>query len=97
AALPRSLHDALPIYVRPIGAWSSDELLRLAASLDRRSGHPLAEAVVQAARHRNLDLSEPADFDSVAGRGVAGTIDEHELLVGNEIGSDTSELQSPDH
>jgi len=59
------------------------ELLRLAASLERASEHPLADAIVRAAADRGLVLSEPADFDSPVGRGVTGTVDGHALLLGS--------------
>ena len=59
------------------------ELLRLAASLERASEHPLADAIVRAAADRGLVLSEPAGFDSPVGRGVTGTVDGHALLLGS--------------
>ncbi|MDI1252803.1 heavy metal translocating P-type ATPase [Thermomonas sp.] len=60
-----------------------DELLRLAASLDQGSEHPLAEALVAEARKRSLALVAAADFDSVTGAGVRGTVDGCALLLGN--------------
>ncbi|MES2858235.1 MAG: heavy metal translocating P-type ATPase [Pseudomonadota bacterium] len=61
----------------------STEVLRLAASLDQGSEHPLAETIVSEARQRNLMLSNPQDFDSVTGSGVRGTVDGRVLLLGN--------------
>ncbi len=64
------LTDILPLGAG--GAWSEDSLLGLAASLEALSEHPLATAVVSAARERKLALSPVSDFISVPGRGVAG-------------------------
>jgi len=61
----------------------STEVLRLAASLDQGSEHPLAETIVAEARQRNLQLSSPREFDSVTGSGVRGTVDGRALLLGN--------------
>lgn len=59
------------------------ELLRLAASTERVSEHPLATAIVAGARKRGLELVDPQDFDSYGGRGVKATVDGHDVLVGN--------------
>ena len=61
--------------VEPAGGFASDELLRLAASLERASEHPLAAAIVGAAERRGLALAAVADFQSVTGKGVRGTVD----------------------
>ncbi len=63
--------------------FSEDEVLRLAASLERASEHPLAEAIVQGAEARNLTLSATEAFDSVTGKGVTGTVDGHKVALGN--------------
>lgn len=60
-----------------------NELLRIAASLERASEHPLAQAVVKAATERKLALSEPAGVDSPVGRGVTGTVDGKRVLIGS--------------
>jgi Cu+-exporting ATPase len=60
-----------------------DEVLRLAASLDQGSEHPLAEAIVAEARLRGLDLAKAEAFESVAGSGVVGRVEGHELALGN--------------
>ncbi len=60
-----------------------DALLRLAASAERGSEHPLGEAVVGAAQARNLELAEATDFDSVPGHGLQATVDGKALLLGN--------------
>lgn len=60
-----------------------NELLRLAASLERGSEHPLGEALVAEAGARMLQLSEPAGFRAEAGSGVNGQVDERQVAVGN--------------
>jgi Cu+-exporting ATPase len=62
---------------------SKDTLLALAASVERASEHPLAEAIVRGAETRGIDLLEVVDFDSVTGQGVSGTVDGRHVLVGN--------------
>ena len=59
------------------------ELLRLAASAERASEHPLAAAIVAGARKRSLALSEPADFEAIAGFGLRADVEGHRVLVGN--------------
>jgi P-type Cu+ transporter len=59
------------------------ELFRLAASLERASEHPLANAVVEAAVMRDLKLSQPQEFQSVTGKGITGVVDGHKMGVGN--------------
>ena len=70
---------------RPGSVWEGreDELLRLAASIERASEHPLATAIVAGAQERGLELAEPADFDSHGGRGVEATVDGRRLTIGN--------------
>ena len=58
------------------------ELLRLAASLERGSEHPLADAILRAAKDRTLALSEATEFDSPVGKGVMGKIDGRRVLLG---------------
>ena len=65
------------------GGFKEDELIRLAASAERPSEHPLGAAVVGGARAREIVLSEPAGFDSITGQGVRATVDGHLVLVGN--------------
>jgi heavy metal translocating P-type ATPase len=60
-----------------------DEALRLAASVDRLSAHPLAKALVAAAEQRNLELTIPDDVEEGFGNGVRGTVDGHRVLVGS--------------
>ncbi|HYU31253.1 MAG TPA: heavy metal translocating P-type ATPase [Thermoanaerobaculia bacterium] len=63
--------------------WPEDELLRLVASLEASSEHPLADAVVRLARERGLALSAPQGFQSMTGRGAVGIVDGTDLVVGN--------------
>jgi Cu+-exporting ATPase len=72
------------ILVVGAGAEDGTDLLRLAASLETLSEHPLADAVVRAARDRGLTLSDPGEFNSVTGRGASGNVDGIPLLVGSE-------------
>jgi Cu+-exporting ATPase len=60
------------------------ELLRLAASLERASEHPLGSAVVAAAMARNLKLSQPTQFDSITGKGIRGVVDGRNVAIGNQ-------------
>jgi Cu+-exporting ATPase len=69
--------------VLPAGSNDGDEVLRIAASLDQGSEHPLAEAIVAEARRRELGLSTVEDFDSVTGQGVRGIVQGRSLLLGN--------------
>jgi Cu+-exporting ATPase len=61
------------------------ELLRLAASLERASEHPLADAIVATAKARGITLDEVADFESVTGKGVNGAVGRHNVLIGTEV------------
>ena len=61
----------------------NNETLRLAASLERASEHPLATAIVQAAEKQGLALSQPSEFVSVAGKGITGLVDGKQVAVGN--------------
>ena len=63
--------------------YTPDEVLRLAASLNQGSEHPLADAIVSAARAKGLELVKPADFESGSGIGVRGTIEGRRLVLGN--------------
>lgn len=67
----------------PAGDITADEVLRIAASLDQGSEHPLADAIVSAARERGLSLSPVDDFESGSGIGVRGRVDGKMLVLGN--------------
>ena len=61
-----------------------DEALRLAASAERRSEHPLGEAIVEGAKARGLDLGEPAGFEAIPGHGIEAEVDGRTVLLGNK-------------
>lgn len=63
---------------------AEENLLKLAASLESNSEHPLAEAIVQAARARNIHLLPITDFESITGHGIKGTIGNARICVGNK-------------
>ena len=69
--------------IKTLGGFEEDDLLRLLASLEQSSEHPLAAAIVAAAKERSLDLLQASDFDSPTGKGVLGTVDGRKLVVGN--------------
>jgi Cu+-exporting ATPase len=70
--------------VMPVEGTDEGELLRLAASLERGSLHPLGAAIVAGAEERGLALAAPAEFTSHTGKGVAGTVDGRHVAVGNQ-------------
>lgn len=80
-----TLTEGKPIFDRVIAAPSFDgnEVLRLAASLDQGSEHPLADAIVRAARDGNLPLEKPENFESSSGIGVQGSVGLFHLALGN--------------
>ncbi|MBT8108291.1 MAG: heavy metal translocating P-type ATPase [Gammaproteobacteria bacterium] len=69
--------------IHPAGGRGEDELLRVAASLEQASEHPLAEAVVLAARDRQIDLAAAEDFAAIAGHGAEARVDGRKILVGS--------------
>jgi Cu+-exporting ATPase len=80
------------VVVRTIGGIAENELLRLAASLERGSEHPLAAAIVEAATERKLALAPVQDFDSSSGKGVTGTIGGRRIDIGNQLMMQTSAI-----
>jgi Cu+-exporting ATPase len=68
--------------VEAAGPWSEADLLRLAASLERASEHPLAAALTAAAAERGLALAEPTEFNVEPGRGVRGVVAGHAVVLG---------------
>ncbi|MGZ5269591.1 MAG: copper-transporting P-type ATPase [Ramlibacter sp.] len=70
------------VHVEPGEGFHADDVLQKLASVERASEHPLAMAVVAAARERKLQLSEVTDFDSPVGKGVVGKVDGVELVSG---------------
>ena len=80
-----------------VDGFSEGEILSLAASLERGSEHPLAEAIVEGARKRGADLSDASTFDAVTGKGVSGTVSGRQVALGNrammdDIGAEASAL-----
>ena len=80
-----TLTEGKPTFDRvvPAEGIEADEVLRLAASLDQGSEHPLAETIVRAARERGLALDKPQSFESSSGIGVRGRVGGRELALGN--------------
>ena len=96
-----TLTEGRPSFERAIASPGNteDEVLRLAASLDQGSEHPLAAAIVAAARGRELALDKPEQFDSESGIGVRGNVGGRALALGNttlmqQLGVDLSPLAS---
>ena len=80
-----------------LDGFESDELVRLAAGVENASEHPLARAVVQAAEEKDMRIPAVSDFDSPAGKGVIGIVEEHRVLLGSASfllsqGLDTADL-----
>ncbi len=85
------------VAVTSVGDIAEDEALRLVASLERASEHPLAEAIVKGAEERGITLSPADNFQSVTGMGVTGEVDGHRVAMGNlkllqELAIDTGGL-----
>jgi Cu+-exporting ATPase len=80
-----TLTEGKPRFERAIATagFAQDEVLRLAASLDQGSEHPLADAIVKAARERGLALGKAEDFESSSGIGVRGQVSGKRLALGN--------------
>ncbi len=80
-----TLTEGRPVFERALAVDSLDEtaVLRLVASLDQGSEHPLAATIVAAARERGLTLGKAEHFASDAGMGVQGRVDGHQLILGN--------------
>jgi Cu+-exporting ATPase len=85
--------------IRPAGGFEEGEILRLAASLENASEHPLGAAIVQAAKDRSIQLAAVSEFDSPTGKGVLGNVEAHAVALGNakfltELGVNVSELNT---
>jgi len=96
-----TLTEGRPAFETAIAAaeFTPDEVLRLAASLDQGSEHPLADAIVSAAREQGLLLAKPADFESGSGIGVRGTVEGRQLALGNtalmeQVGADVAAMKA---
>jgi Cu+-exporting ATPase len=71
------------VLLRPVQGWQEEELLRIAASVERASEHPLAGAVVSSANERGLALAEARNFQAIAGKGAQASIEGHAVGVGS--------------
>ena len=80
-----TLTEGKPAFDTAVAApgYTVNEVLRLAASLDQGSEHPLADAIVSAAREQGLALAKPVDFESGSGIGVRGVVEGRRLALGN--------------
>jgi len=94
-----TLTEGKPKLVSVVASDVADEetLLRLVATLERGSEHPLAAAIVKGAEERNVELSEAKDFNSVTGKGVTGRVDDRDVALGNRalmesLGVDVAQL-----
>lgn len=66
-----------------LGAINSEEVLRLAAIVEKGSEHPLGEAIVKSAKERRLVIGEPQEFEAIAGHGIKAKYGDHIILLGN--------------
>ena len=87
------------VAIRTSGNIDETELLRLTASLERSSEHPLADAIVRAAQDRGISLMQATNFDSPVGKGASGIVDGRSIVIGNQrimadSGIDTSQLDA---
>ena len=85
------------VSIVPASGFAEDDILRLAASVERASEHPLADAVVRAAKEKQLTLSPVEGFDSPTGKGATGKVEGKTIVLGNarylaSIGIDTKAL-----
>jgi Cu+-exporting ATPase len=71
------------VSIQTYNDFEQDTVLRLAASLERASEHPLAEAIVQGAEEKGITLTNTEQFESITGQGVTGTVDKHRVALGN--------------
>lgn len=70
-------------HITPTQDFEVEDVLQLAASVERASEHPLADAIVAAARDRNLEILDVSDFDAPTGRGVSGTVHGRRVVIGS--------------
>lgn len=76
--------------------FSQDQILSLASALEKSSEHPLAEAIVNGAKKREVEVPSPSDFDSITGMGIRGTVLGHQVLVGNKKLLDSNGVDASD-
>ncbi|MBR0717556.1 heavy metal translocating P-type ATPase [Bradyrhizobium liaoningense] len=87
------------VAIVPADGFAEDDILRLAASVERASEHPLADAIVRAAKEKQLNISQVDGFDSPTGKGATGKVDGKAVVLGNarylaSIGIDTIRLDA---
>ncbi|MBR0971916.1 heavy metal translocating P-type ATPase [Bradyrhizobium japonicum] len=87
------------VAILPSAGFAEDDILRMAASIERASEHPLADAIVRAAKEKQLALGEVEQFDSPTGKGATGKVDGKTIVLGNaryltSIGIDTKALDA---
>jgi Cu+-exporting ATPase len=71
------------VAIVPVVGFQENDILKLAASVERASEHPLADAIVRAARDRELELASVNDFESPTGKGATGKVDGQPIVLGN--------------
>ncbi|MEO6570996.1 MAG: heavy metal translocating P-type ATPase, partial [Ilumatobacteraceae bacterium] len=91
-----TITEGKPALTDVITAPGVDEtdLLRLVGSAEQSSEHPLAQAIVAGARDRALSLVDPAEFDSITGKGIRAVVDGHEVLIGNRRLLDDADIDT---
>ncbi|MEY9180617.1 Cu+-exporting ATPase [Bradyrhizobium sp. USDA 326] len=87
------------VAIVPAAGFAEDDILRLAASVERASEHPLADAIVRAAKEKQLTLGQVEQFDSPTGKGATGKVDGKTIVLGNaryltSIGIETKTLDT---
>jgi Cu+-exporting ATPase len=73
------------VLLNPAGGFSREEVIRLAAALERASEHPLGEAIVRHASESGAVVPQAESFESMPGRGVVGIVEGHAMLIGNPL------------
>lgn len=70
--------------IKTVGEFTREQILKLSASLENVSEHPLAQAIVEGAKGENLEIQKVQDFESLTGMGLKGHVDTHTILIGNK-------------
>ncbi|MFH0942797.1 MAG: heavy metal translocating P-type ATPase [Candidatus Beckwithbacteria bacterium] len=84
--------EIIPADISP--RWKALDILKLAASLEQGSDHPIAEAIVEEAKDQKLKLFRPTNFSNIEGQGIAGTVDHQSILLGNWLFMKQKNLKS---
>jgi Cu+-exporting ATPase len=82
------------VSIVPAAGFEEADILQLAASVERSSEHPLADAIVRAAKERNLELANVEEFDSPTGKGVTGKVNGRLVLLGNSTFLNASGIET---